>query len=198
MKNLFDKLEQSSIFVRLGIVLFLVVVLISGFIFVKPTQKTGQSTKIVSYSRRSSSSKAGSSSNASSDSTVQEVESAVKKLEEEQTAENLSRAQEAVDKVKDEAVKEKLQSRIQAVRDAMSSNQAPTDSSEPVLEQQQSASPAAPVYRSPAVSTETPSQPQENPSPAPSSNPEPTPSPSSATPNPSTDAGSAPQPSSGE
>lgn len=198
MKNLFDKLEQSSIFVRLGIVLFLVVVLISGFIFVKPTQKTGQSTKIVSYSRRSSSSKAGSSSNASSDSTVQEAESAVKKLEEEQTAENLSRAQEAVDKVKDEAVKEKLQSRIQAVRDAMSSNQAPTDSSEPVLEQQQSASPAAPVYRSPAVSTETPSQPQENPSPAPSSNPEPTPSPSSATPAPSSDAGSTPQTSSGE
>lgn len=78
MKNLFDKLEQSSIFVRLGIVLFLVVVLISGFIFVKPTQKNGQSTKIVSYSRRSSSSKAGSSSNASSDSTVQEAESAVK------------------------------------------------------------------------------------------------------------------------
>lgn len=198
MKNLFDKLEHSSIFVRLGIVLFLVVVLISGFIFVKPTQKTGQSTKIVSYSRRSSSSKAGSSSNASSDSTVQEAESAVKKLEEEQTAENLSRAQEVVDKVKDEAVKEKLQSRIHAVRDAMSSNQAPTDSSEPISEQQQSASPAAPVYRAPAVSTETPSQPQENPSPAPSSNPEPTPSPSSATPNPSTDAGSAPQPSSGE
>lgn len=175
MRNIFDKLEGISTFVRSGIILVLAAILISGLLFLKPAQKNTGSTKNVSYSRRSSSSDASSTNQASSeDNTLQDAEAAVKKLEEERTDESL--AQAAVDKVKDEEAKAKFQGRIQAVKDAMKT---PEESSEPDSDQQPVPTPS-PAYVAPAVSSETPSQPQENHSSAPATSSEHTPSSSSA------------------
>ena len=175
MRNIFDKLEGISIFVRSGIILILAAILISGLLFLKPAQKNTGSTKNVSYSRRSSSSYASSTNQASSeDNTIQNAEAAVKKIEEERTDESLTQAQAAVDKVKDEEAKAKFQGRIQAVKDAM---KAPEESSEP--EDQQPAPSPAPAYVAPAVVNEVPAQPQENHTPAPSTSSEHTPSSSS-------------------
>ena len=187
MRNIFDKLEGISVFVRSGIILILAAILISGLLFLKPAQKNTGSTKNVSYSRRSSSSDAGSTNQASSeDNTIQDAEAAVKKLEEERTDESLTQAQAAVDKVKNEEAKAKFQGRIQAVKDAIKT---PEESTEPDSDQQQSFSPTpvAPVYRTPAISIEPRIQRQESPTPAPSSSPEVTPSPSSEIPSPSSD-----------
>ena len=178
MRNIFDKLEGISVFVRSGIILILAAILISGLLFLKPAQKNTGSTKNVSYSRRSSSSDASSTNQASSeDNTIQNAEAAVKKIEEERTDESLAQAQAAVDKVKDEGAKAKFQGRIQAVKDAM---KAPEESSEPESDQQPAPSPA-PAYVAPAVVNEVPAQPQENHTPAPSTSSEHTPS-SSSTP----------------
>jgi len=169
MRNIFDKLEGISIFVRSGIILILAAILISGLLFLKPAQKNTGSTKNVSYSRRSSSSYASSTNQASSeDNTIQNAEAAVKKLEEERTDESLAQAQAAVDKVKDEEAKAKFQGRIQAVKDAMKT---PEESSEPDSAQQPVPT-LSPAYVAPAVASETPSQPQENHSPAPATNSE--------------------------
>ena len=180
MRNIFDKLERSSIFVRSGIILVLVAVLVSGLLFLKPAQKNTGSTKPVSYSRRLSSSSSNSTNKASKasseDSTIQDAEAAVKKLEEERTDENVNQAQAAVDKVKDEEAKAKFQARIQAVKDVM---KAPEEASESESDQQPAPSPA-PAYVAPAVVNEVPTQPQENQNPAPSTSSEPAPSPSSA------------------
>lgn len=177
MRNIFDKLERSSIFVQSGIILVLVAVLVSGLLFLKPAQKNTGSTKPASYSRRLSSSGAHSTNKASSeDSTIQDAEAAVKKLEEERTDENVNQAQTAVDKVKDEEAKAKFQARIQAVKDAMKT---PEEAAESESDQQPAPSPA-PAYVAPAVVNEVPAQPQENHNPAPSTSSEPTPSPSSA------------------
>lgn len=177
MRNIFDKLERSSIFVQSGIILVLVAVLVSGLLFLKPAQKNTGSTKPASYSRRLSSSSAHSTNKASSeDSTIQDAEAAVKKLEEERTDENVNQAQTAVDKVKDEEAKAKFQARIQAVKDAMKT---PEEAAESESDQQPAPSPA-PAYVAPAVVNEVPAQPQENHNPAPSTSSEPTPSPSSA------------------
>ncbi|KJQ57927.1 hypothetical protein [Streptococcus cristatus] len=176
MRNIFDKLEGISVFVRSGIILILAAILISGLLFLKPAQKNTGSTKNVSYSRRSSSSDASSTNQASSeDNTIQNAEAAVKKIEEERTDESLAQAQAAVDKVKDEGAKAKFQGRIQAVKDAM---KAPEESSEPESDQQPAPSPA-PAYVAPAVVNEVPAQPQENHTPAPSTSSEHTPSSSS-------------------
>lgn len=169
MRNIFDKLEGISVFVRSGIILILAAILISGLLFLKPAQKNTGSTKNVSYSRRSSSSDASSTNQASSeDNTIQNAEAAVKKIEEERTDESLAQAQAAVDKVKDEGAKAKFQGRIQAVKDAM---KAPEESSEPESDQQPAPSPA-PAYVAPAVVNEVPAQPQENHTPAPSTSSE--------------------------
>ena len=176
MRNIFDKLEGISVFVRSGIILILAAILISGLLFLKPAQKNTGSTKNVSYGRRSSSSYTSSTNQASSeDNTIQDAEAAVKKLEEERTDESLAQAQAAVDKVKDEETKAKFQGRIQAVKDAMKT---PEESSEPDSAQQPVPTPS-PAYVAPAVASETPSQPQENHSPAPATSSEHTPSSSS-------------------
>ena len=178
MRNIFDKLERASNLVRLGILAIMLLILVSGLIFLKPAQKNTGSAKTVSYSRHSSSSKASSTKKASSeDNTIQDAEVAVKKLEEERTDESLTQAQAAVDKVKDEEAKAKFQGRIQAVKDAMKT---PEESSEPDSAQQPAPSPA-PAYVAPAVVNEVPAQPQENHTPAPSTSSEHTPS-SSSTP----------------
>ena len=176
MRNIFDKLEGISIFVRSGIILILAAILISGLLFLKPAQKNTGSTKNVSYGRRSSSSYTSSTNQASSeDNTIQDAEAAVKKLEGERTDESLAQAQAAVDKVKDEETKAKFQGRIQAVKDAMKT---PEGSSEPDSDQQ-SVLTSSPAYVASAVSSETPSQPQENHNPAPATSSEHTPSSSS-------------------
>ena len=177
MRNIFDKLERSSIFVQSGIILILVAVLVSGLLFLKPAQKNTGSTKPASYSSRLSSSSAHSTNKVSSeDSTIQDAEAAVKKLEEERTDENVNQAQAAVDKVKDEEAKAKFQARIQAVKDAMKT---PEEASESESDQQPAPSPA-PAYVAPAVVNEVPAQQQENHNPAPATSSDPTPSPTSS------------------
>ena len=94
--------------------------------------------------------------------TVTDAEEAVKTLEAEQTEANVTAAQTAVDKIKDEEAKARLQARIQLVKEAMAAAQTSTVQQAPVQQQQ-------PVYQAPAVQTpaapvETPTQNPETPS----------------------------------
>jgi len=73
------------------------------------------------------------------------AETLVKELEAEQTEENVSLAQAAVDKVKDLDAKARLQDRIQAVKDTIAANRA-ANSVQPQIQQQ-------PVYQSPTIQT---------------------------------------------
>ena len=166
MRNIFDKFDQSPIWIRLSVLSMLVVVLVAGLLFVKPDNKIAkQTTTPTSYSKRSSA-KASTTDKVAADKTkaaltqtVTDAEEAVKTLEAEQTEANATAAQTAVDKVKDEEAKARLQARIQLVKETMAAAQTSTVQQAPVQQQQ-------PVYQAPAV--QTPAAPVE----APTQNPE--------------------------
>lgn len=61
MRSIFEKFDRIPIWVRIGVLLLLIAILITGLFFIKPNYKTShQSSTVATYSRASSS-KAGSS-----------------------------------------------------------------------------------------------------------------------------------------
>lgn len=155
MRSIFEKFDRIPIWVRIGVLLLLIVILITGLFFIKPNYKTShQSSTVASYSRASSSKVDSSNEKSSSNldkaktldtQSLANAETLVKELEAEQTEENVSLAQAAVDKVKDLDAKAKLQDRIQAVKDTMVANRA-ANSVQPQIQQQ-------PVYQTPTIQT---------------------------------------------
>ena len=155
MRSIFEKFDRIPIWVRIGVLLLLIAILITGLFFIKPNYKTShQSSTVATYSRASSS-KAGSSNEKSSSNpdkaktldtqSLANAEPLVKELEAEQTEENVSLAQAAVDKVKDLDAKAKLQDRIQAVKDTIAANRS-ANAAQPQIQQQ-------PVYQAPTIQT---------------------------------------------
>ena len=155
MRSIFEKFDRIPIWVRIGVLLLLIAILITGLFFIKPNYKTShQSSTVATYSRTSSSKvdssneKTSSNQDKTKNSDTQNLanaEALVKELEAEQTEENVSLAQAAVDKVKDLDAKAKLQDRIQAVKDTIAANRA-ANSVQPQIQQQ-------PVYQSPTIQT---------------------------------------------
>ncbi len=155
MRSIFEKFDRIPIWVRIGVLLLLIAILITGLFFIKPNYKTShQSSTVASYSRTSSSKVDSSNEKSSSNPdkakaldtrSLANAETLVKELEAEQTEENVSLAQAAVDKVKDLDAKAKLQDRIQAVKDTIAANRA-ANSVQPQIQQQ-------PVYQSPTIQT---------------------------------------------
>lgn len=155
MRSIFEKFDRIPIWVRIGVLLLLIAILITGLFFIKPNYKTShQSSTVATYSRASSSKvdssneKTSSNQNKTKNSDTQSLanaETLVKELEAEQTEENVSLAQAAVDKVKDLNAKAKLQDRIQAVKDTIAANRA-ANSVQPQIQQQ-------PVYQAPTIQT---------------------------------------------
>lgn len=155
MRSIFEKFDRIPIWVRIGVLLLLIVILITGLFFIKPNYKTShQSSTVATYSRASSSKvdssneKTSSNQDKTKNSDTQNLANAeglVKELEAEQTEENVSLAQAAVDKVKDLDAKAKLQDRIQAVKDTIATNRA-ANSVQPQIQQQ-------PVYQAPTIQT---------------------------------------------
>ena len=151
MRSIFEKFDRIPIWVRIGVLLLLIAILITGLFFIKPNYKTShQSSTVATYSRTSSSKvdssneKTSSNQDKTKNSDTQNLanaEALVKELEAEQTEENVS----AVDKVKDLDAKAKLQDRIQAVKDTIAANRA-ANSVQPQIQQQ-------PVYQSPTIQT---------------------------------------------
>lgn len=127
MKNILDKLDQSSLWLRVSIVTVLALILAAGLFFVK---KQDDATRAAAPTvRRTISTSKSSESKAEKEKKeqakiAQEAEDAVKKLETEQTTANVTPAQEKVDKLKDEAQKAQLQQRIKAVSDAIAAREA--------------------------------------------------------------------------
>ncbi|MCY7209751.1 hypothetical protein RG565_00435 [Streptococcus sp. IsoGale021] len=127
MKNILDKLDQSSLWLRISIVTALALILAAGLFFVK---KQDDATRAAAPTvRRTISTSKSSESKAEKEKKeqakiAQEAEEAVKKLEAEQTTANVTPAQEKVDKLKDEAQKAQLQQRIKAVSDAIAAREA--------------------------------------------------------------------------
>lgn len=127
MKNILDKLDQSSLWLRISIVIALALILAAGLFFVK---KQDDATRAAAPTvRRTISTSKSSESKAEKEKKeqakiAQEAEDAVKKLETEQTTANVTPAQEKVDKLKDEAQKAQLQQRIKAVSDAIAAREA--------------------------------------------------------------------------
>lgn len=122
-----DKLDQSSLWLRVSIVTVLALILAAGLFFVK---KQDDAVRAAAPTvRRTVSTSKPSESKAEKDKKeqakiVQEAEEAVKKLEAEQTTANVTAAQEKVDKVKDETQKTQFQQRIKAVSDAIAARAA--------------------------------------------------------------------------
>lgn len=127
MKNILDKLDQSSLWLRISIVTALALILAAGLFFVK---KQDDATRAAAPTvRRTISTSKSSESKAEKEKKeqakiAQEAEEAVKKLEAEQTTANVTPAQEKVDKLKDEAQKAQFQQRIKAVSDAIAARAA--------------------------------------------------------------------------
>jgi len=127
LKNILDKLDQSSLWLRISIVTALALILAAGLFFVK---KQDDATRAAAPTvRRTISTSKSSESKAEKEKKeqakiAQEAEEAVKKLEAEQTTANVTPAQEKVDKLKDEAQKAQLQQRIKAVSDAIAAREA--------------------------------------------------------------------------
>ena len=127
MKNILDKLDQSSLWLRVSIVTVLALILAAGLFFVKKQDDAARAA--APTVRRTVSTSKTSESKAEKDKKeqakiVQEAEEAVKKLEAEQTTANITPAQEKVDKLKDEAQKAQFQQRIKAVSDAIAARAA--------------------------------------------------------------------------
>lgn len=127
MKNILDKLDQSSLWLRVSIVTVLALILAAGLFFVKKQDDAARAA--APTVRRTVSTSKPSESKAEKDKKeqakiVQEAEEAVKKLEAEQTTANVTAAQEKVDKVKDETQKTQFQQRIKAVSDAIAARAA--------------------------------------------------------------------------
>lgn len=151
MRSIFEKFDRIPIWVRIGVLLLLIVILITGLFFIKPNYKTShQSSTVASYSRTSSSKVDSSNEKSSSNpdkakaldtQSLANAETLVKELEAEQTEENVALAQAAVDKVKNLDAKAKLQDRIQAVKDTIAAN-----ATQPQIQQQ-------PVYQAPTIQT---------------------------------------------
>ncbi|WP_394467969.1 hypothetical protein PO908_09070 [Streptococcus anginosus] len=142
MKNILDKLDQSSLWLRVSIVTVLALILAAGLFFVKKQDDAARAA--APTVRRTVSTSKPSESKAEKDKKeqakiVQEAEEAVKKLEAEQTTANVTAAQEKVDKVKDETQKTQFQQRIKAVSDAIAaraaSEAAATESQNAVMPQ---------------------------------------------------------------
>ena len=155
MRSIFEKFDRIPIWVRIGVLLLLIVILITGLFFIKPNYKTShQSSPVASYSRVSSSKVDSSNEKSSSNpdkakaldtQSLANAETLVKELEAEQTEENVALAQAAVDKVKNLDAKAKLQDRIQAVKDTIAVNRA-ANATQPQIQQQ-------PVYQAPTIQT---------------------------------------------
>ena len=155
MRSIFEKFDRIPIWVRIGVLLLLIAILITGLFFIKPNYKTShQSSTVATYSRASSSKAASSNEKTSSNQDKTKIsdtqnlanaEALVKELEAEQTEENVSLAQAAVDKVKDLDAKAKLQERIQTVKDTIAANRA-ANSAQPQIQQH-------PVYQAPTIQT---------------------------------------------
>ena len=127
MKNILDKLDQSSLWLRVSIVTVLALILAAGLFFVKKQDDAARAA--APTVRRTVSTSKPSESKAEKDKKeqakiVQEAEEAVKKLEAEQTTANVTAAHEKVDKVKDETQKTQFQQRIKAVSDAIAARAA--------------------------------------------------------------------------
>lgn len=127
MKNILDKLDQSSLWLRVSIVTVLALILAVGLFFVKKQDDAARAA--APTVRRTVSTSKTSESKAEKDKKeqakiVQGAEEAVKKLEAEQTTANVTAAQEKVDKVKDETQKTQFQQRIKAVSDAIAARAA--------------------------------------------------------------------------
>ena len=155
MRSIFEKFDRIPIWVRIGVLLLLIVILITGLFFIKPNYKTShQSSTVASYSRTSSSKVDSSNEKSSSNPdkakaldtrSLANAETLVKELEAEQTEENVALSQAAVDKVKDLDAKAKLQDRIQAVKDTIAANRA-VNSVQPQIQQQ-------PFYQAQTIQT---------------------------------------------
>ena len=167
MRSIFEKFDRIPIWVRTGVLLLLIAILITGLFFIKPNYKTShQSSTVATYSRASSSKADSSNEKTSSNQdktkssdtqNLANAEGLVKELETEQTEENVSLAQAAVDKVKDPDAKAKLQERIQAVKDTIAANRA-ANAAQPQIQQQPVYQ--APTIQSPAVSSTVDTQTQ--------------------------------------
>lgn len=166
MRNFFDKFDRSPIWIRLGVLLLLIVLLIVGLFFMKPNYQTSQtSSEAISHSQSSSSKTSASTKQVVSSSekaktidaqATADAEALVKNLETAQTDENLAVAQAAVDKLKDATAKEKLQDRIQAVKETILATQAGVNNQVQIPQQQQ------PIYQTPTPA-EAPVQNQQTP-----------------------------------
>ena len=156
MRNFFDKFDRSPIWIRLGVLLLLIVLLIVGLFFMKPNYQTSQTSR----SKTSASTKQVVSSSEKAKTidaqATADAEALVKNLETAQTDENLAVAQAAVDKLKDATAKEKLQDRIQAVKETILATQAGVNNQVQIPQQQQ------PIYQTPTPA-EAPVQNQQTP-----------------------------------
>lgn len=124
MKTVLEKFDHSPLWIRLGVLLILFGILITGMILVQGQSNSNRNSvsSAASIASSSSSLQISSAQKEAQEKEVQEeaqaveaAEAAVKQLETMQTLEDLQLAKTAAEKVKDAATKARFQSRIHAI-----------------------------------------------------------------------------------
>ena len=124
MKTVLEKFDHSPLWIRLGVLLILFGILITGMILVQGQSNSNRNSvsSAASIASSSSSLQISSAQKEAQEKEVQEeaqaveaAEEAVKQLETMQTLEDLQLAKTAAEKVKDAATKARFQSRIHAI-----------------------------------------------------------------------------------
>lgn len=124
MKTVLEKFDHSPLWIRLGVLLVLFGILITGMILVQGQSNSNRNSvsSAASIASSSSSLQISSTQKEAQEKEVQEeaqaveaAEAAVKQLETMQTLEDLQLAKTAAEKVKDAATKARFQSRIHAI-----------------------------------------------------------------------------------
>lgn len=124
MKTVLEKFDHSPLWIRLGVLLILFGILITGMILVQGQSNSNRNSvsSAASIASSSSSLQISSAQKEAQEKEIQEeekavqaAEEAVKQLETMQTLEDLQLAKTAAEKVKDAATKVRFQSRIHAI-----------------------------------------------------------------------------------
>lgn len=130
MKNLLDKLDQSSLIVKLLLVLTVLLILATGlFLSKSKDQKAAVSQSPIKTSLRQT----ATSTSDNTEEIRKEAEKAVKDLEDNPLEEKVKVAKEAVNQLKDEDIKQVLMARIQLIEEGLSAHKQSSSADTPAI-----------------------------------------------------------------
>lgn len=130
MKNLLDKLDQSSLIVKLLLVLTVLLILATGLFLSKSND---QQAAVSQSPTKTSLRQTATSTSDNTEEIRKAAEKAVKDLEDNPLEEKVKVAKEAVNQLKDEDIKQVLMARIQLIEDGLSAHKQSSSADTPAI-----------------------------------------------------------------